>query len=165
MSRSSLFAVLLSLGVTSAAEAQWIYWEQYSQAQDTTTIRRANLDGTNVEVVATGAYYPGTRATPQAVVVDGRGGKVYWVTQDNLTIRRSNLDGSNPEDVLTQAHDGLDGPFIIAIVYPALSNIPAVSTFGLGVLALLVVGAGAYVMRKRLLSAPLTGPQRGTPGA
>ncbi len=160
MSRFILIVVLTSLGVGSVVEAQWTYWVQ----QYPLSIRRANLDGTGVEVVSTELMEASTKGFGQNVVVDIRGGKMYWVV-DSFTIRRANLDGSNAEDILTQAGDALDTPYSLAIVYPSQTGVPAVSTLGLGALALLVVGAGAYVMRKRALSAPLTDPQRGTPGA
>ena len=66
-------------------------------------IRRANLDGSNVEDLVTGLD------EPQHIALDVSGGKMYWTEGHN--IRCANLDGSNIEDLVT----GLDKPEGIAL--------------------------------------------------
>ena len=66
-------------------------------------IRRANLDGSNVEDVLTT-----TGGTPQQLTLDTAAGKVYWVIYSPpVKIQRANLDGSSIEDV---AATGLMSP-------------------------------------------------------
>ncbi|UCD27646.1 MAG: hypothetical protein JSV03_11085 [Planctomycetota bacterium] len=59
-------------------------------------VLRANLDGSNMEVIASGLL------NPDGVGVAIAGGKVYWSEQTMpRVIRRSNLDGTNAETVIT----------------------------------------------------------------
>ena len=61
-------------------------------------IRRANLDGTNVETI----YVTDTGdVNPWRIAVDAPGGKMYWAEPRALKIRRANLDGTVVEDVVT----------------------------------------------------------------
>ena len=68
-----------------------VYW---TNATDM-TIERADIDGSNVEVVVTITDRPG------AMAVDRAGGKMYWVCDDTPKIQRANLDGSGVEDLVT----------------------------------------------------------------
>ena len=61
-------------------------------------IQRANLDGSNVEVIAsTGPE------TTFGIAIDSAGGKIYWArnTFDGPRIQRADLDGSNVENTNT----------------------------------------------------------------
>jgi len=69
---------------------------------DYAKIRRANLDGSQLETVVASKEF-GARA----IAVDPHDGKIYW-TDSQLesekivgTIRRANLDGSNVEELVT----------------------------------------------------------------
>jgi len=63
-------------------------------------IRRAKLDGTDVETVTT--IDTGGFTNPADVAVDPQGGKLYWSDrQFPPFVSRSNLDGSNPEPLVT----------------------------------------------------------------
>ena len=75
-----------------------MYWTDYG----TDKIRRANLDGSNVEdLVTTGS------SSPFGIALDVSGGKMYWTDYegwrrtDTNKIRRANLDGSDVEDLVT----------------------------------------------------------------
>jgi len=70
-----------------------LYWTDSGSG----SIRRANLDGTDVEDVTTGLQ------RPTAIAIDQSNGKVYW--SDTLTnqIQRSGLDGENLETVVNDA--------------------------------------------------------------
>ena len=73
-----------------------VYWTDY--AFD--VVRRANLDGTDVEDL----YVVGANLNPGGIALDRAEGRVYWgqdITSSPHTakIMRMNLDGSNPEDV------------------------------------------------------------------
>ena len=64
-------------------------------------IRRANLDGSNIEYLASG--------DPRGLALDVVEGKIYWT--DAGKIQCANLDGSNIETLVT----GLDRPFGLAL--------------------------------------------------
>lgn len=59
------------------------------------SVRRANLDGTGMEILASGGR-------PSDVALDVTGGKMYWTDwAGNKNIWRANLDGSNAEVVIS----------------------------------------------------------------
>jgi hypothetical protein len=70
-----------------------MYWTEASPADF--MISRANLDGTNVELLVTGLD------SPSGITLDVAGGKMYWTDIGTGKIQRANLDGSNVEDLLT----------------------------------------------------------------
>ena len=66
-------------------------------------VYRSNLDGSNVEPLVTGLYWPG------GIALDVSGGKMYWTDRGDDSVGlvyRSNLDGSNVEPLVT----GTDEP-------------------------------------------------------
>ena len=71
-----------------------IYWIDGSNPQ---RIRRANLDGSNLETIITGVQ------EVRELALDVDRGKIYWIDWD---IQRANLDGSNIETIITE--DELD---------------------------------------------------------
>ena len=83
-----------------------LYWAD----SGTDTIRRANLDGSNIQDIVT----TGLR-TPTGIAVDLKWQKVYWIDSGTDTIRRANLDGSNIQDILTNGKSGLRTPTGIAV--------------------------------------------------
>jgi hypothetical protein len=100
----------LVLGARTSVGPRWsvaldvaggkMYW-----ADDTFAwgVRRANLDGSNLEKVVTT-----TAGEPQQLALDTGAGKMYWVIDSPpAKIQRANLDGSNVEDVVTT---GLSAP-------------------------------------------------------
>ncbi len=75
-----------------------IYWASRDD------IQRANLDGTNVQVVV-------RLDGPENIAVDVSGDKIYWTIGYGDRIQRANLDGTNVQDVVT----GLYRPYGIAL--------------------------------------------------
>lgn len=69
-------------------ENQKMYWAEWVR------IRRADLDGSNLETLVTGL----TRA--DGIDLDLENGKIYWTERGTHKIQRSNLDGSNVEDIV-----------------------------------------------------------------
>lgn len=67
-----------------------IYWTEADK------IRRANLDGTNVEDVITDLV------SPYDIALDLRNRKMYWVTRKYENIYRANLDGTDIESILNR---------------------------------------------------------------
>ncbi len=109
----------------------------------TTKIQRADLDGSNVEdLITTGLVWP------VGIALDPRAGKMYWTDADAGKIQRANLDGSDVEDLVTS---GLQYAYGIALDVPTFPRvgIPVVSAWGMGVIACLLVGAGALIIRRR----------------
>ena len=66
-----------------------IYWTSLH------TINRANLDGSNVEVLVAGLDYA------VGIALDVSEGKMYWTDSGADKIQRANLDGTNIEDLVT----------------------------------------------------------------
>lgn len=83
---------------TSGAATNKVYWTDSEAAK----IQRANLDGTDIEDLVTGAV-------AGDLAIDHDTEKMYWVSEDR--IQRSDLDGSAAEDLIV----GLDGPQRIAL--------------------------------------------------
>jgi sugar lactone lactonase YvrE len=78
-----------------------MYWLDMSD----NNIKRADLDGSNVETLVTGL------TDPRSMTVDHGAGKIYWTDYGTDKIQRANLDGSNVEDLIT----GLTNPTGIAL--------------------------------------------------
>ena len=79
-----------------------IYWTINTfSTYDADQIRRANLDGSNIEIVFI------TKRGISSLALDVDGGKMYWTddlgwtTDRGEQIRRANLDGSNIETLVT----------------------------------------------------------------
>ena len=88
---------------------QKIYWASAGDGK----IRRANMDGTQIEDVVTDA------GGPDGLALDASGGKVYWTdrspdwaTPGAVKIRRANLDGSQIEGLVTS---DLSQPIEVAV--------------------------------------------------
>ena len=84
---------------TPALTDLYMYWADF----DTNKIQRANLDGTNVQDIATGF------GRPVGIALDVAGDKIYWTDRDRphhadqagrSSIHRANLDGTNVETLV-----------------------------------------------------------------
>ena len=62
-----------------------IYWAEYGSKK----VRRANLDGSNVQDLIT------NRGNVEGITLDMSGGKIYWSAHGVTEIQRMNLDGTN----------------------------------------------------------------------
>jgi DNA-binding beta-propeller fold protein YncE len=85
-----LMAVVAVLSSSSAADQDKMYWSDFGADR----IARANLDGSDVEVVA------GGMPIPHGVALDMVGRKVYWTDSRTDTIYSADLDGSSPEELV-----------------------------------------------------------------
>ena len=72
-----------------------MYWTERGGNHYPYRIRRANLDGSNIETL----ILPG--GAPSGLALDMDGGKMYWTDWLNDNIRRANLDGSNVETLIS----------------------------------------------------------------
>ena len=86
-----------------STRATKMYWIETGAETGAGKIRRADLDGSNVEDLFTGLDYP------YGIALDMAGGKIYWTGTGK--IQRADLNGSNVEDLFT----GLDYPYGIAL--------------------------------------------------
>jgi len=70
-----------------------MYWTEGTPADF--QIQRANLDGTNIELLVTHLV------SPSGIALAVAAGKLYWTDIGTGKIQRANLDGSGVEDLLT----------------------------------------------------------------
>lgn len=94
--------LMLTAGVLQSQTK--IFWGDNSNGQ----ILSANLDGSNLQVIASGLNFP------EGIDVDTEGGKVYFM-DGGTTLNRMNLDGSNREVIIS----GLSSPDGVAIDFCA----------------------------------------------
>ena len=69
-----------------------IYWVEHDSSGG--TIKRANLDGSNVEGLVT------RPTTPQSITVDPVGKKIYWINSLEGKIQRADLKGGNIKTIV-----------------------------------------------------------------
>ena len=81
-----------------------LYWTERT-GNTTGRIRRANLDGTNVQLVKE------LKSVPHGIALDAAGRKLYW-TASSGKIKRANLNGSGSENVVP---GGLESPKGLAL--------------------------------------------------
>jgi len=91
---SSGTGTLWPIGLVVNTVDSKIYWtdNDYQNAHATPSVCRANLDGTNVEVLLTKAS---GISKPEGIGIDIVSGHLYFTDYGNSTIKRCNLDGSN----------------------------------------------------------------------
>jgi sugar lactone lactonase YvrE len=91
-------------GIALDADGGKMYWTEESSSH---RIQRANLDGSNRELLLDGA----TVDYPMGIALDVDAGKMYWADDSTSRIQRANLDGSNVQTLVS----GLDAPHGIAL--------------------------------------------------
>jgi len=93
----------------AAGKMYWGYVDPYIDSIYAGMIKRSNLDGSEVEGIVSGLFFPA------GIALDLGAGKIYWTDTGRFlsdgTIRRADLDGANAETLL----DGLSGPRGIAL--------------------------------------------------
>ena len=81
-----------------------MYWTEFPPSGGTTTLQRANLDGSQIENVVLNV------GTLTDLFLDALNSKLYWAAIvgrfEGSKIRRSNLDGSQAEDLVTNFNSG-----------------------------------------------------------
>ena len=96
-----------------------LYWIVCERSR--CTIRRANLDGTEVEEVIVSEVpggNPDINNNDSALAIDNKGLKIYWTQPSEGTIMRANLDGTEVELLLS----GLVVPGSIALSFGGVST-------------------------------------------
>src|SRR5258705_3619373 len=84
-------------GTVGDAEASHIYWTNMGIPNlNDGSVERADIDGKNRKViVAKGATH-----TPKQIILDKKGGKLYWCDREGMRVMRCNLDGSKLETLI-----------------------------------------------------------------
>ncbi len=100
---SASVTVTVTTQTPPATGASKLYWTDWG----TNKIQRANLDGSGVEDLVSGAGLDG----PDGLALDMAGSKMYWTDAGVNKIQRADLNGSNVEDLVT----GLGIPYGLAL--------------------------------------------------
>lgn len=152
MKPRSVFALVGLFGFTSPVNAEWMYLFHNTGTESGLARWNLGVPGSQPEILVTHAQldslgYQGGPYPP--IVVDSVIGKFYFVasltsSQGPTTLFRANLDGTDLEPFHTTnwAYQNYD----IAIYRPP-GNVPAVSTWWLLILAILVATAGTVIAR------------------
>jgi len=159
----TLIACAVVFGVSSTAHGQWLYWQGVQGDGGATPytyqLMRANLDGSNIQVVASSSS-PTFFLGAFRVAFDVSAGKVYWSEFTPPTrIRRANLDGTQAEDLITGDNQTFYDSFFALVLPAQAGKVPAIGAWGLAVLAagVLVAGvlvAGAFVLQRGRVNQP-----------
>jgi hypothetical protein len=98
-----LLAALIAVSLATAARAEaFVYW---AGGEGSTTIGRANNDGSGVDK----SFITGASA-PRGVAVDAK--HIYWANENDQSIGRANLDGSGVDQNFIT---GAGRPFEVAV--------------------------------------------------
>ena len=60
------------------------------------SIERADIDGKNRKTIVA----QGNTHTPKQIILDKKGGKLYWCDREGMRVMRCNLDGSKLETLI-----------------------------------------------------------------
>jgi len=112
---------------------QQMFWIECPVVPGPCRIRRAGLDGSNIETFS-----------------EERGAHTFEIASDQVyyddgqTIRRGNLDGSDPTQLVLSEAPGF---LVSGVAIDPGTNVPAVSTWSMIALALLICAMGAAIIR------------------
>jgi hypothetical protein len=91
-------AAATNCGDESVTIGPHVYWTNFSEG----TVRNANLDGTNPQILENGGVF---QNFPGGIAVDSS--HIYWV-EGASTIKEANLDGTNPR-IIVSGQDNAGG--------------------------------------------------------
>src|ERR1700760_1464056 len=84
-------------GIVVDVEAAHIYWTNMGIPNlDDGSIERADLDGKNRKIIVP----QGHTHTPKQIILDKKGGKLYWCDREGMRVMRCRLDGSQLETLI-----------------------------------------------------------------
>ena len=84
-------------GIVVDAEAGHIYWTNMGvPSLNDGSIERADIDGKNRKTIVA----QGDTHTPKQIILDKKGGKLYWCDREGMRVMRCNLDGSQLETLI-----------------------------------------------------------------
>jgi DNA-binding beta-propeller fold protein YncE len=92
-------------GIAVDVEAGHIYWTNMGIPNlNDGSVERADLDGKNRKtIVAQGATH-----TPKQMILDQKGGKLYWCDREGMRVMRCNLDGAQLETLIEAGRGDAD---------------------------------------------------------
>jgi DNA-binding beta-propeller fold protein YncE len=92
-------------GIVVDVEAGHIYWTNMGIPDlDDGSIERADIDGKNRKIILA----QGHTHTPKQLILDNKGGKLYWCDREGMRVMRCNLDGSQPETLIEAGRGDAD---------------------------------------------------------
>ena len=84
-------------GIVVDVEAGHIYWTNMGvPSLNDGSLERADLSGKNRKVIVP----VGDTHTPKQIILDKKGGKLYWCDREGMRVMRCNLDGSKLETLI-----------------------------------------------------------------
>ncbi len=92
-------------GIVVDVEAGHIYWTNMGiPSLDDGSIERADIDGKNRKTIVP----RGHTHTPKQIILDKKGGKLYWCDREGMRVMRCNLEGSRLETLIEAGHGEAD---------------------------------------------------------
>jgi hypothetical protein len=84
-------------GIVVDVDAGHIYWTNMGIPNlNDGSIERADIDGKNRKTIVA----QGKTHTPKQIILDKKGGKLYWCDREGMRVMRCNLDGSQLETLI-----------------------------------------------------------------
>jgi hypothetical protein len=84
-------------GVVVDVEAGHIYWTNMGiPSLNDGSVERADIDGKNRKTIVA----QGDTHSPKQIILDKKGGKLYWCDREGMRVTRCNLDGSRLETLI-----------------------------------------------------------------
>ncbi len=82
-------------GIVVDVEAGHIYWTNMGiPSLNDGSVERADIDGKNRKTIVA----QGDTHSPKQIILDKKGGKLYWCDREGMRVMRCNLDGSRAGD-------------------------------------------------------------------
>ena len=92
-------------GIVVDVEACHIYWTNMGvPSLNDGSVERADLDGKNRKIIVP----RGKTHTPKQIILDKKGGKLYWCDREGMRVMRCNLDGSRLETLIESGRGDAD---------------------------------------------------------
>src|SRR5258705_578255 len=92
-------------GIVVDVEAGHIYWTNMGvPSLNDGSVERADLDGKNRKIIVP----RGKTHTPKQIILDNKGGKLYWCDREGMRVMRGNLDGSRLETLIESGRGDTD---------------------------------------------------------
>ena len=84
-------------GIVVDVEAGHIYWTNMGIPNlNDGSVERADIDGKNRKVIVA----KGVTHSPKQIILDKKGGKLYWCDREGMRVMRCNLDGAELETLI-----------------------------------------------------------------
>src|SRR6202140_1123712 len=92
-------------GVVVDAEAGHIYWTNMGiPNRNDGSVEGADIDGNNRKTIVA----QGDTHSPKQIILDKKGGKLYWCDREGMRVMRCKLDGSKLETLIEAGRGDAD---------------------------------------------------------